>query len=275
MKSNSFIFEVELGSYSKPISLMYHISPMFEIRFSLKKKCVKRSRFHLKLSCFSRNGTDNDHQSETDDESDDEFNFNQDDEQDTIDPIMRKRLRRYQLNRLKYYYAVVEYDCVETAVRIYEECDGIEYETGAVRLDLRFIPDSMIFNSPHDQCTQLPDKLVYKPIRFRNTALTQTKVRCTWDETPIKRRRLTKKRNYTVEELDQVNLDAYLASESDEEIQNNNDNDNNIESDNDDNILNNERQNDNNVSKAFMKQNQPIVRAPSILSSQDDIDRYR
>ena len=69
---------------------MYHISPMFEIRFSLKKKCVKRSRFHLKLSCFSRNGTDNDHQSETDD---DEFNFNQDDEQDTTDPVMRERLR--------------------------------------------------------------------------------------------------------------------------------------------------------------------------------------
>ena len=272
MKSKSFIFEVELGSYSKPISLMYHISPMFEIRFSLKKK---RSRFHLKLSCFSRNGTDNDHQSETDDESDDEFNFNQNDEQDTTDPIMRERLRRYQLNRLKYYYAVVEYDSVETAVRIYEECDGIEYETSAVRLDLRFIPDSMIFDSPHDQCTQLSDKLVYKPIRFRNTALTQTKIRCTWDETPIERRRLTKKRNYTVEELDQVNLDAYLASESDEEIQNNNDNDNNIESDHDDNILNNERQNDNNVSKALTKQNQPIVRVPSILSSQDDIDRYR
>ena len=89
MKSNSFIFEVELGSYSKPISLMYHISPMFEIRFSLKKKCVKRSRFHLKLSCFSRNGTDNGHQSETDDE----FNFNQGDEQDTTDPFMSERLR--------------------------------------------------------------------------------------------------------------------------------------------------------------------------------------
>ena len=67
---------------------MYHISPMLEIRFSLKKK---RNRFHLKLSCFSRNGTDNDHQSETDDESDDEFNFNQDDEQDTTDPIKRER----------------------------------------------------------------------------------------------------------------------------------------------------------------------------------------
>ena len=52
----------------------------------------------------------------------------------------------------------------------------------------------MIFDSPHDQCTQLSDKLVYKPIRFRNTALTQIKVRCTWNETPIERRRLTKKK---------------------------------------------------------------------------------
>ena len=52
----------------------------------------------------------------------------------------------------------------------------------------------MIFDSPHDQCTQLSDKSVYKPIRFRNTALTQIKVRCTWNETPIERRRLTKKK---------------------------------------------------------------------------------
>jgi len=189
-----------------------------------------------------QNGTDSGHQNEAEEEPDEpevksdddgeEQNFNQDDDQDTTDPIMRERLRKYQLNRLKYYYAVVECDSVETAARIYEECDGLEYETSAVRLDLRFIPDSVTFDSsipPQDQCTQLPDKTLYKPILFRNTALTQTKVRCTWDETPIERRRLTKKK-YTLEELDKVDLDAYLASESDEEPQDDDDDDNNEES---------------------------------------------
>lgn len=184
---------------------------------------------------------------------------------------MRERLRKYQLNRLKYYYAVVECDNVATASHIYDECDGLEYETSAVRLDLRFIPDSVTFDSsvpPHDQCTALPEKSVYKPILFRNTALTQTKVRCTWDETPIERRRLMKK-NYTLEELEKVDLDAYLASESEDELQDDDDVDEGSDDDN---------QNDDKVFKVPNvpnKSNKPVIKAPSVLSSQDDIDRYR
>ncbi|EGI59846.1 ESF1-like protein [Acromyrmex echinatior] len=130
-----------------------------------------------------------------------------------------EKLRQYQLNRLKYYYAVAEFDSAETANKVYTECDGIEYESTATRLDLRFIPDDMIFDQkPEEVCTEIPEPVKYQPRQFTTTALQQVKVKLTWDETNPDRQEFTQKLNSgKLEDIDENDLQTYLASGSEDD----------------------------------------------------------
>jgi len=105
-----------------------------------------------------------------------------------------ERVRQYQINRLKYYYAIIEMDSLNTSNSVYEECDGMEYELSATRFDLRFVPDSMEFSdAPSSSCHSLPNPDQYKPKSFFTTALQQGKVELTWDEADITREQKLRK----------------------------------------------------------------------------------
>lgn len=141
------------------------------------------------------------------------------DENEDGDDYHMEKLRQYQLNRLKYYYAVIECNSISAADKLYAECDGLEYESTATKLDLRFIPDDMSFDDePKEICTEMPELSKYKPRMFTTTALQQAKVELTWDENDVDRMELNEKVNTgKLTEVPDSELRKFVAYSSEEE----------------------------------------------------------
>ncbi|RPD82468.1 hypothetical protein L226DRAFT_556272 [Lentinus tigrinus ALCF2SS1-7] len=123
-------------------------------------------------------------------------------------------LRKYQLERLRYYYAIVECDSVEAASHLFNELDGTELERSANVFDLSFVPDDMTFDDDfRDEAT---DHLSapYTPLEFVTDALRNSKVKLTWDEDEPERSQVTR-RVLTRKEIEENDFRAYIASSSD------------------------------------------------------------
>ncbi|KAK0861731.1 pre-rRNA-processing protein esf1 [Friedmanniomyces endolithicus] len=120
-------------------------------------------------------------------------------------------LRQYQLERLRYYYAVIECDGKSAAKAIYDSMDGREYLSTANFFDLRFVPDDTTFEEdPRDECTKLVEG--YKPNEFRTEALTHSKVRLTWDDDDTTRKEV-QKRAFSRAEIEDNDMQAYIGSD--------------------------------------------------------------
>ncbi|KAJ3226333.1 pre-rRNA-processing protein esf1 [Chytriomyces hyalinus] len=125
-----------------------------------------------------------------------------------------EKLRQYQLDRLRYYYAVAECDSAATASAIHTAVDGTEFEKSANTFNLQFIPDDMTFDDkPVDTATSAAEN--YQPAAFSTAALQHSKAQLTWDLDDPDRMRITRKR-FSKDELKEMDFKAYLASESEE-----------------------------------------------------------
>ena len=165
-----------------------------------------------------RSGTDSHSESDSgsEDDGDEDKKIEQRLQQEQVDEgeeFDTAKLRQYQLERLRYYYAVITCSNKATAKLLYDAMDGREYLSSANFFDLRFIPDDTSFedDKPRDECTKSPDG--YKPSDFKTEALTHSKVRLTWDDDDMQRKEV-QKRAFSRAEMDENDLQAFIGSES-------------------------------------------------------------
>ncbi|KAI1122436.1 hypothetical protein F5Y10DRAFT_75210 [Nemania abortiva] len=129
-------------------------------------------------------------------------------------------LRSYQLDRLRYYYAVVICSDLSTAEKLYSACDGTEYLASSNFVDLRFIPDDVTFDDePREECNSIVAN--YQPTEFVTDALQHSRVKLTWDVTPdevARRENIRKAFSGSRADLEENDFRAYLASDSEDEV---------------------------------------------------------
>eukprot|EP01122_Echinamoeba_exundans_P005218 TRINITY_DN15389_c0_g1_i1.p1 TRINITY_DN15389_c0_g1~~TRINITY_DN15389_c0_g1_i1.p1 ORF type:complete len:741 (+),score=276.38 TRINITY_DN15389_c0_g1_i1:146-2368(+) len=134
------------------------------------------------------------------------------DEEDD-DAIDDRRLRKYEKNKMRYYFGVAEFDSVASAAAVYKALDGFEIEKTSNRFDLRFVPDDVSFEGREvrDKCDAPPSE--YKPPKYSTKALEHTTAKLTWDETPPERVAVMTGR-LSKEQLREMDYQAFLASDS-------------------------------------------------------------
>lgn len=80
------------------------------------------------------------------------------------------------------------------------------------------IINNIILQEPKEVCNKLPDLTKYKPHLFTTTALQQAKVNLTWDETDPRRSELVNKlKTNPKSEIDDNDLQKYVAFSSEDE----------------------------------------------------------
>ncbi|KAJ5815413.1 hypothetical protein N7474_007190 [Penicillium riverlandense] len=165
-------------------------------------------------------------QEDADEDEDEELDSDEEEEQikkamlksDSGEEFNSTELRRYQLERLRYFYAILTFSSKDVAKHVYDLVDGAEYLSSANFFDLRFVPEDTDFSDdkPRDRCSRIPDG--YKPNEFVTDALQHSKVKLTWDADD-KSRKEAQARAFrgSRQEIDENDLKAYLGSDSSED----------------------------------------------------------
>ena len=128
-------------------------------------------------------------------------------------------VRNYERTKRRYFFAIAEFDSINTACIVYDELDGVCGGFVSEALDLRFVPDDTPDPSakrlPVSEADHVPADYTPPLVESGNLTMDHSKVKCSWDEDPPERKLLMKK--LTPAQIADMDLEAYLESASDEE----------------------------------------------------------
>lgn len=100
----------------------------------------------------------------------------------------QSKLRKYELNKMKYFYAVIHTNSKKTATKIFNEYNGMEFELSNIRLSMSFIADSLKFpQKAKEVATEIPPDYQFMGQNKLNRAMNHTNVKLSWDQTDPKR----------------------------------------------------------------------------------------
>lgn len=98
----------------------------------------------------------------------------------------QSKLREYEVQKMRYYYAVVHCNSPQTANYLYDEFNGFEFENTNIRLSMSLIPDDVKFEQPlKDSASEIPAgyQFDFQTLGTTNRAVGHTKVNLTWEKT--------------------------------------------------------------------------------------------
>ncbi|CAD2099754.1 hypothetical protein YYG_03778 [Plasmodium vinckei petteri] len=126
-----------------------------------------------------------------------------------------EQIRLYQIQRSRYYFALVECHNKEIVEFLYEELNDMDADFCINYLDLRIIDDNCSLDDYKikESCDKIPEN--YQFHYSVSTVLKHTHAKSSWDENP-KRKKLLSTR-FTEEKLRELDLKEYLANSSDSE----------------------------------------------------------
>ncbi len=108
--------------------------------------------------------------------SDDDFKLDEHDDGENM-----AQLRKYEVQKMDYFYAVVYCNSSKTANKIIEENQDLEFELTNIRLNLYIVPEEMeLPYKPKQVAKELPSNYEFNPSKI-SRALNHSTVKLSWD----------------------------------------------------------------------------------------------